>query len=95
METYVMTAKVISVGELPVTGYMRQAQLIPAIIPFSTATLWRKVRSGDFPPPIKLSERITAWRVEDIRAWMESRHATVKQPTTLNAGGERDLTKKP
>ncbi len=57
-----MTARVISVSELPVTGYVRQAQLIPAIIPFSTATLWRKVRSGDFPPPIKLSERITAWR---------------------------------
>jgi len=60
-------------GEIPATGYIRQSQLIPIILPFSPATLWRKVKAGNFPAPVKLSERITAWRVEDIRAWMESR----------------------
>lgn len=90
-----MANRLSSFGELPTTGYIRQAQLIPTIVPFSSATLWRKVKVGDFPQPIKLSERITTWRVEDIRTWMETRHAAVKQPTTLNAGGERDLTKKP
>lgn len=84
-----------SYGELPITDYVRQSQLIPAIFPFSPATLWRKVRSGDFPQPIKLSERITAWRAEDIRAWMESRHAAVKQPITNHSGGEHEVTKKP
>jgi prophage regulatory protein len=61
------------IGELHATGYIRQAQLIPAIIPFSSATLWRMVRAGTFPRPIKLSARVTAWRVEDVRAWMQSR----------------------
>ena len=69
------------VGSLPQTGYVRQQQLVqdprqpdrPAIVPFSSATLWRRVKSGEFPSPVKLSERITAWRVEDIRAWMLSR----------------------
>lgn len=82
-------------GELPATGYVRQAQLIPTIVPFSSATLWRKVKIGDFPLPIKLSERITAWRVEDIRAWMETRSATIRKPAITYSGGERDLTKKP
>lgn len=66
---------------LPQTGYVRQAQLIGnkgkgiiGMIPFSPATLWRKVSSGDFPAPVKLSAGITAWKVEDIRAWM-SQHA--------------------
>jgi predicted DNA-binding transcriptional regulator AlpA len=54
-------------GHLPETGYLRQAQLIPAIFPFSSATLWRKVKAGTFPKPVKLGPRITAWRVEDIR----------------------------
>jgi prophage regulatory protein len=54
-------------GVMPTTGYMRQSQLIPAIFPFSPATLWRKVKAGTFPKPIKLGPRITAWRVEDIR----------------------------
>lgn len=61
-------------GHLPETGYVRQSQLIPSIVPFSSATLWRKVKSGEFPPPCKLSERVTAWRVEDIRAWMVARN---------------------
>ena len=59
--------------ELPATGYIRQAQLIPSIIPFSAATLWRKVNSGEFPKPYKLSERVTAWKAEDIREWLETR----------------------
>ena len=62
-----------SPGELPKTGYLRQSQLIPGILPFSSATLWRMVKSGDFPAPVKLSERVTAWRVEDLRSWMDSR----------------------
>lgn len=57
------------------TAYVRQAQLIPAILPFSPATLWRKVKDGSFPQPIKLSDRITAWRMDDVEAWLESCHA--------------------
>jgi predicted DNA-binding transcriptional regulator AlpA len=59
--------------QLPTTGYLRQAQIIPHIIPFSSATLWRKVKAGGFPTPVKLSSRVTAWRVEDVRAWMQTR----------------------
>ena len=32
------------------------------IVPFSSATLWRKVKTGAFPSPVKLSERVTAFR---------------------------------
>jgi prophage regulatory protein len=60
-----------SLGSLPESGYVRQSQLIPSIFPFSSATLWRKVKAGTFPKPIKLGPRITAWRVEDIRDLIE------------------------
>lgn len=56
---------------LPETGFVRQAQLIPHIIPISASTLWRKVAAGEFPKPVKLSARVTAWRASDVRAWME------------------------
>lgn len=65
----------ISITGLPAVGYVRQSQLIPTIVPFSSATLWRRVNSGGFPRPVKLSERVTAWRVEDIRAWMNDGRA--------------------
>ena len=44
----------------------------PGLLPFSSATLWRKVKSGDFPAPVKLSERVTAWKIQDVYAWMNS-----------------------
>jgi predicted DNA-binding transcriptional regulator AlpA len=55
-------------GSLPDIGYLRQSQLLPSIFPFSSATLWRKVKAGTFPKPVKLGPRITDWRAEDIRA---------------------------
>lgn len=66
--------------ELPLSGYVRQTDLvgrpsksIRGIIPFSPSTLWRMVAAGEFPKPVKLSARCTAWRVEDIREWMAQR----------------------
>jgi predicted DNA-binding transcriptional regulator AlpA len=55
---------------LPASGYIRQAQLIPDVVPFSSATLWRKCKAGHFPKPVKLSERVTAWRVADVREFL-------------------------
>ena len=68
-----MSKQAATLGTLPSTGYVRQSQLVPHIIPFSPATLWRKVKAGQFPRPVKLSERVTAWAVGDVREWMESR----------------------
>ncbi|HYE70280.1 MAG TPA: AlpA family phage regulatory protein [Aquabacterium sp.] len=64
---------------LPDSAFVRESQLVrspkhpgrPVPLAFSPATLWRAVRAKTFPQPIKLSERITAWRVGDVRAWMQ------------------------
>ena len=56
-------------GALPVTGFVRQPAVL-ACVPFSGTTLWRRVKAGSFPSPVKLSERVTAWRAEDIRQWL-------------------------
>jgi len=60
---------------LPETGFLRLPQIvgdpkagIPAIIPVKKTCWWEGVKSGRFPKPVKLGPRITAWRVEDIRA---------------------------
>lgn len=52
--------------------FIRQKQLLP-IIGFSAATLWRKVKEGKFPKPVKLSENITAWQVKDIEDWVKGK----------------------
>lgn len=43
------------------------------LLPMGECTIWDKVRNGSFPKPVKLSERVTAWRAEDIEAWMASK----------------------
>lgn len=56
---------------LPEIGYVRLSKFVPSIIPVSKSTWWAGVRSGRFPKPVKLGPRTTAWRVEDLRAFIE------------------------
>ncbi len=57
---------------LPDSALIRQSQLLAGIVPFSSATLWRRVKCGQFPKPIKLTDgNITAWRVGDVRQWLQ------------------------
>jgi prophage regulatory protein len=60
--------------DLPKTGFVRLSQIIGPRrpIPVSKSTWWEGVRSGRYPKPVKLGPRITARRVEDIRALIES-----------------------
>lgn len=57
-------------GVLPVTGFVRLADL-RQIIPLSDSTIWRRVKAGTMPAPVKLSPRVTAWKAEDIRQWLD------------------------
>jgi predicted DNA-binding transcriptional regulator AlpA len=60
---------------LPATGFLRQSQIVGNIVPASASTLWRWVNAGTFPKPVKLSERVTAWRCEDVRQWLDKQGA--------------------
>lgn len=39
----------------------------------STVTLWRMVRDGQFPKPIRISARRVGWSEESVRAWLTDR----------------------
>jgi prophage regulatory protein len=59
--------------DLPNSAFIRLNQIIGTrVAPFSASTVWRKVRSGQFPAPTKLSDNITAWSVGAIRQWQKS-----------------------
>ena len=47
---------------------LRIKQIIPAILPVSKAHFWAGVKDGRYPAPVKISERVTAWRASDIYA---------------------------
>ena len=52
---------------LPETGFVRLPEVLK-VFPVSKSTWWAGVKDGRFPQGVKLSEKITAWRVEDIQA---------------------------
>ena len=56
---------------LPDIGFLRQSQVL-AFVPISKSTLWRRIQARTFPQPLKLSERVTVWRAEEIRRWIAS-----------------------
>ena len=56
-----------AIQNLPEVGFVRLPQIL-AVIPVCRSTWWAGVRSGRYPQPVRhLGQRITAWRVEDIR----------------------------
>jgi predicted DNA-binding transcriptional regulator AlpA len=64
-----------TVHQIPEAGFMRLKQILgdkktntPALIPIGRTSFLNGVKTGKYPQPVKLGERTTAWRVEDIRA---------------------------
>lgn len=52
-------------------GFLREKQLRQlGFAPFARSTLWRRVKEGTYPSPLKLSARVTVWRYEDVMAWV-------------------------
>ena len=51
---------------LPDSANVRQP-VVQGLIGCSAATVWRMVKRGSLPTPRKLSERVTAWNVGDLR----------------------------
>lgn len=61
---------------LPAAGFARLHQIVgnPAgtgPVPVSRATWYAWIKQGHAPAPVKLGPRASAWRVEDVRAFVE------------------------
>jgi len=59
-----------SLCELPETGFLRLPDVL-RLIPVGKSTWWTGIAKGMYPKPVKIGERISAWRVEDIRALID------------------------
>jgi prophage regulatory protein len=84
----------------PITEILVRASLRAFGIPFSNVSLLRMERTGAFPKRFYLSEKVPAWRLSDVRAWVEARQraaepntmtekaTTAKRRRRLNARGQ-------
>ena len=54
---------------------MRTSEVVK-LTGLSKTTIWRRVRSGDFPMPVRLGSlatRSVSWREGEIERWIDSR----------------------
>ena len=57
-------------GQKETEKLLRIKQILE-IVPLGKSTVWKMVAEGNFPQPIKLTERCTAWRESEVQQWME------------------------
>jgi predicted DNA-binding transcriptional regulator AlpA len=56
-------------------GFNLRVSALAPRLGISKNTIWRLVREGKFPKPIKLSEKVTVWKACDVLAWLDSKEA--------------------
>lgn len=65
-----------AVPYLPHLGFSRLKAVLP-LVPFGRASVWRKVRAGQFPAPVKVAG-VTAWRNDELRDWLAAQGRPVE-----------------
>jgi prophage regulatory protein len=53
----------------PVPSFLSEREILENFARVSHSTLWRWVRAGVFPPPIRIGPRRIFWKACDIEAW--------------------------
>ena len=69
----------------PPAGFLREHQIIGSraspnsspLVPVNHSTLWRWVKLGHFPSPVKLGPHTTAWPVQVVYDWIKSKEGGV------------------
>jgi prophage regulatory protein len=56
--------------ERPAAAFLRRRDVVH-LTGLSYSTIYRKMRLGQFPGRVKLSEKTVGWRETEVRAWMD------------------------
>jgi len=52
--------------------FLRRDQVL-ARVGFKKTLLYDLISAGEFPAPIKISERVVVWREESVAAWQQAK----------------------
>lgn len=60
---------------VPALDRILRARQVCEVIGLSRTTLWRRVRDGQFPKPIRLGPNAVGWRASVVFEWLDDREA--------------------
>jgi predicted DNA-binding transcriptional regulator AlpA len=46
---------------------------VHGIVPLEASTIWRLVKAGNFPAPVRLSANTVAWDLAEVESWLNAR----------------------
>ena len=68
--------------EIPIEDRVITQREAAEVIGISLPTLRRRVRAGDGPPIVRLSERRIGYRLRDLRSWIDANTDPPPPPET-------------
>ena len=69
----------------PTTGFYRLPKM-RELLGLGNTTIWELSRHDpDFPKPVKLTKQCTAWRADEVMAWIDSRPRAALHGSAKNA----------
>ena len=57
---------------------------VEELVGLSRASIYRLMRSGEFPRPVKVSSTAVRWRESEIHAWIQSRPTATTEVGSLS-----------
>ncbi len=69
---------------MKVDRIIRKAELLE-ITGLSSASLYRRMKEGDLPLPVRLGPNSVGWRASEVQEWLDSRER-IELPTAEGAG---------
>lgn len=59
--------------QIAYTPALLSRRSVEAITSISRSSIYRLLKAGEFPTPVRVSANRIAWREADIRLWIEAR----------------------
>lgn len=53
---------------------------VVSLIGYQRSTIYQLIKNGTFPRPVKLGARASAWKSQEIQAWIDSRQRAEMRP---------------
>ena len=57
-------------NDCPVMGFIRMPALVK-LLGISKTTIYKEIREGRFPKQVRLSSRVSAWRISDLKTYFD------------------------
>ena len=63
--------------DMPTERFLRR-QDVEGLVGLKHSALYRWMKTGDFPRPVRLGARAVRWRQSDVQEWMDGLQTTKK-----------------